>query len=125
MSQHVLSVLGSVGQPNWTVLVHCIHVQALLMLWVYCAYHATMLMLWSVVQNYDRKLDAEESLEDLRELGLEVKDTRTGQYLAPGTGGVPVQDSARGKNQGAAGYTNGFGNPATMGKPLAGQVAHV
>ncbi len=52
-----------------------------------------------VLQNYDRKLDAEESLEDLRELGLEVKDARTGNYLAPGSGGVqPVSDSARGAN---------------------------
>ncbi|DBA96631.1 TPA: hypothetical protein ACH3X1_015490 [Trebouxia sp. C0004] len=81
-------------------------------------------------KNYDRKLDAEESLEDLRELGLEVKDARTGNYLAPGSGGVqPVSDSARGANvngkEGAAGFTNGFGNPATIGKPLAGQVAHV
>ena len=82
-----------------------------------------------VLQNYDRKLDAEESLEDLRELGLEVKDARTGNYLAPGSGGVPVSDSARGANvngkEGAAGFVNGFGNPATIGKPLAGQVAHV
>jgi len=83
-----------------------------------------------VLQNYDRKLDAEESLEDLRELGLEVKDARTGNYLAPGSGGVQaVSDSARGANvngkEGAAGFTNGFGNPATIGKPLAGQVAHV
>ncbi len=83
-----------------------------------------------VLQNYDRKLDAEESLEDLRELGLEVKDARTGNYLAPGSGGVqPVSDSARGANvngkEGAAGFINGFGNPATIGKPLAGQVAHV
>lgn len=79
------------------------------------------------MQNYDRKLDAEESLDDLRELGLEVRDARTGNYLAPGTGGVGG-DSARGANvdkDGAAGYTNGFGNPATIGKPLAGQVAHV
>ena len=82
-----------------------------------------------VLQNYDRKLDAEESLEDLRELGLEVKDARTGNYLAPCSGGVPVSDSARGANvngkEGAAGFVNGFGNPATIGKPLAGQVAHV
>ena len=77
-----------------------------------------------LLQNYDRKLDAEESLEDLRELGLEVKDSRTGQYIPKGSGGVPVQDSARGKD-GAAGYTNGFGNPATMGKPLAGTVVNV
>ncbi len=82
-----------------------------------------------VLQNYDRKLDAEESLDDLRELGLEVKDARNGNYLAPGSGGVPVSDSARGAamngKEGAAGFTNGFGNPATIGKPLAGQVAHV
>lgn len=75
-----------------------------------------------LLQNYDRKLDQEEALEDLRELGLEVKDSRTGNYTAPGSGGVA--DSARGK-QGAGGYTNGFGNPASMGKPLTGQVVNV
>ena len=73
------------------------------------------------VQNYDRKLDAEEALEDLRELGLEVKDARTGNYISPNNG---VADSARGK-QGANGYTNGFGNPAAIGKPLSGTVVNV
>ena len=71
----------------------------------------------SILQDYDRKLDAQESLDDLRELGLEVKDSRTGNYIAPNG------DSARGK--GANGYNNGFGNPATMGQPLAGNVVHV
>ena len=77
-------------------------------------------LMLSFVQNYDRKLDAEEALEDLRELGLEVRDAKTGNFM-PGNG---MADSARGK-EGAAGYTNGFGNPATMGKPLTGQVATV
>ena len=69
------------------------------------------------MQNYDRKLDAQESLDDLRELGLEVKDSRTGNYIAPNG------DSARGK--GENGFSNGFGNPASVGQPLAGTVVHV
>ena len=71
----------------------------------------------SILQDYDRKLDAQESLDDLRELGLDVKDSRTGKYIAP------HGDSARGK--GANGYNNGFGNPASTGQPLAGDVVHV
>lgn len=74
-------------------------------------------MLCSTLQNYDRKLDAQESLDDLRELGLEVKDSRTGNYVAPNG------DSARGKDGNK--YNNGFGNPASMGQPLAGTVVHV
>lgn len=73
--------------------------------------------LCSILQDYDRKLDAQESLDDLRELGLEVKDSRTGNYIAPNG------DSARGK--GANGYNNGYGNPASIGQPLAGNVVHV
>lgn len=69
------------------------------------------------LQDYNRKLDAQEALEDLRELGLEVKDSRNGNYIAP-TG-----DSARGK--GANGYNNGFGNPASIGQPLNGTVVNV
>lgn len=80
------------------------------------------MLMFAWLQNYDRKLDAEEALEDLRELGLEVKDSRTGNYIPSGTGGVA--DSARGKD-GAAGFTNGFGNPANIGKPLSGTVVNV
>lgn len=70
-----------------------------------------------ILQDYDRKLDAQEALEDLRELGLEVKDSRNGNYIASNG------DSARGK--GANGFNNGFGNPATMGQPLKDSVVNV
>ncbi|KAL3156851.1 hypothetical protein ABBQ38_001120 [Trebouxia sp. C0009 RCD-2024] len=75
---------------------------------------------WAVLRlhkDYDRKLDAQEALEDLRELGLEVKDSRNGNYITSNG------DSARGK--GANGYNNGFGNPATMGQPLKDTTVNV
>lgn len=62
----------------------------------------------------------------MRELGLEVKDSRTGNYIGSNGKGnyiAPNGDSARGK--GANGFNNGFGNPATMGQPLAGNVVNV
>ena len=67
-----------------------------------------------VLQDYDRKLDAQDTLDDLRELGLEVKDSRTGNYIAP-----------NGDRKGANGFNNGFSNPASMGQPLSGTVVNV
>lgn len=55
-----------------------------------------------------------------------MKDSRTGNYIGSNGNGNYIGsngDSARGK--GANGYNNGFGNPATMGQPLAGNVVNV
>ena len=68
-----------------------------------------------VLQDYNHKLDAEEALDDLRELGLDLKDGSNGKYVSSDN-----SDSAVGK-QGAAGFTNGFANPASLTRPLQGR----